>query len=90
MVSAAFNSKLNRFGAKLKAIFSSDVGHWDVPDMAKVLAESHELVTEELITEDDFRDFTFANAAELHASMNPEFFKGTVIEKDVEKLMAAK
>ena len=48
------------------------------------------MVTEELITEDDFKDFTFANAAELHASMNPDFFKGTVIEKDVEKLMAAK
>ena len=90
MVSAAFDGKLNRFGAKLKAIFSSDVGHWDVPDMAEVLAESHEMVTEGLITEDDFRDFTFANAAELHASMNPDFFKGTVIEKDVAKLMAAK
>ena len=90
MVSAAFDGRLNRFGAKLKAIFSSDVGHWDVPDMAEVLAESHEMVTEELITEDDFKDFTFANAAELHASMNPDFFKGTVIEKDVEKLMAAK
>jgi len=90
MVSAAFDGRLNRFGAKLKAIFSSDVGHWDVPDMAEVLAESFEMVTEELITEDDFYDFTFANAAELHASMNPDFFKGTIIEKDVEKLMAAK
>jgi predicted TIM-barrel fold metal-dependent hydrolase len=90
MVRAAFDPKLNRFGAKLKAIFSSDVGHWDVPDMSEVLAESYELVTDELITEDDFRDFTFANTAELHASMNPDFFKGTVVEKDVEKLMAAK
>ncbi|MDX1484016.1 MAG: amidohydrolase family protein [Alphaproteobacteria bacterium] len=88
MVAAAFSGKLNRFGAKLKAIFSSDVGHWDVPDMAEVLAESYELVSEDLITEDDFHAFTFANAAELHASMNPDFFKGTVIEKDVEKLMA--
>jgi predicted TIM-barrel fold metal-dependent hydrolase len=90
MVAAAFDGKLNRFGAKLKAIFSSDVGHWDVPDMAGVLAESYEMVTEARITEEDFRDFTFANTAELHASMNPDFFKGTVIENDVEKLMAGK
>jgi predicted TIM-barrel fold metal-dependent hydrolase len=90
MVACAFNPKLNRFGAKLKAIFSSDVGHWDVPDMAEVLAESYEMVTEELITEDDFRDFTFGNAAEIHASMNPDFFKGTAVEADVAKLMAGK
>ena len=48
------------------------------------------MVTEARITEEDFRDFTFANTAELHASMNPDFFKGTVIENDVEKLMAGK
>ncbi len=90
MVAAAFDPKLNRFGAKLKAIFSSDMGHWDVSDMAGVLAESYEMVTEGRISEDDYRDFTFANTAELHASMNPDFFKGTVIEKDVEKLMAGK
>ncbi len=89
MVSAAFNRTANRLGARLKAIFSSDVGHWDVPDRAEVLAESYELVEGGLITEDDFRDFTFSHTAELHAGMNPDFFKDTVIEKDVAKLMAA-
>jgi predicted TIM-barrel fold metal-dependent hydrolase len=88
MVSAAFNSKANRFGARLKAIFSSDVGHWDVPEMNEVLAESYELVDDGMISEDDFRDFTFANAAELHTSMNPNFFKGTVLEREVDKLIA--
>jgi predicted TIM-barrel fold metal-dependent hydrolase len=87
MVSAAFNTKANRFGAKLKAIFSSDVGHWDVPQMNEVLSEAHELVEHELITADDFRAFTFANVAEFHATMNPDFFKGTVIEKDVAKAL---
>ena len=88
MVATAFDSKLNRFGAKLKAIFSSDVGHWDVPQMNAVLAESYELVEHELIGADDFKHFVFANAAELHASMNQDFFKGTAVEQEVAKLMA--
>jgi hypothetical protein len=31
----------------------------------------------------DFREFTFTNAARLHARNNPDFFKGTVIEDEV-------
>ncbi len=56
--------------------------------MSEVLAESWELVEDGLITEADFRDFTFANAAELHTAMNPDFFKGTAIEHEVEALVA--
>ena len=33
-----------------------------------------------------FRDFIFANPAMLHAGMNPDFFKGTVVADDVEKV----
>src|SRR5688572_16844038 len=29
----AFDSKKNPYQARLQAIFSSDIGHWDVPDM---------------------------------------------------------
>ena len=90
MTSVAFNDKLNHFGIKLKAIFSSDIGHWDVPDLSKVLHEAWEMVEKELITEDDFRLFTFENTAEMHASMNPDFFKGTAVEDPVKKLMAKK
>jgi hypothetical protein len=36
--------KVNPFGARINAIFSSDVGHFDVPDMRMVLPEAHELV----------------------------------------------
>jgi hypothetical protein len=43
-----------------------------------VVEEAHELVDDGLITEEDFRDYTFANAATLYAGMNPDFFKGTV------------
>ena len=90
MAATAFNPRLNHFDARLKAMFGSDVGHFDVPDMTQVLAEAYELVEHELISQDDFRDFTFTNTAELHASMNPDFFKGTVVEHDVAKLMASR
>jgi hypothetical protein len=35
------------------------------------------------VTEQDFREFTFTNAARLHTRNNPEFFKGTAIERAV-------
>ena len=86
----AFDTKKNPFGARLNATFSSDIGHWDVPDMTEVLEEAYELFEEGLMTETDFRDFTFTNPAMLHAGMNPGFFKGTPIEGDVGKLLAAR
>ena len=30
-----------------------------------------------LISDDDFRDFTFVNPARLYAGTNPDFYKGT-------------
>src|SRR3954468_12018100 len=61
LVSLAFDSKKLPFGAKLKPLFSSDIGHWDVPDLREVLEEAHELVDHELITQEEFREFTFVN-----------------------------
>jgi hypothetical protein len=87
MVAWAFNSKVNPMGVKLKAMMSSDIGHWDVTDMNEVVEEAHELVDDGLITEEDFRDYTFTNAAMLYAGMNPDFFKGTVCEAAVAKLL---
>ena len=73
---------------RLKAMFGSDIGHWDVPDMTGVLEEAYELVEDGHIDEADFREFVFANPALLHARMNPDFFKGTVVEDAVAKLLA--
>ena len=67
--------KVNPFGARINAIFSSDVGHFDVPDMRMALPEAYELVEDGLITADDFRDFTFANAVRLWGTQNPAFSK---------------
>lgn len=85
----AFNTKVNPLGGRLRPIFSSDIGHFDVPEMTEVVAEAYELVEKGLITEEDFRDFMFTNPVSLYAGMNPDFFKGTVVENEVEKLLAA-
>ena len=49
----------------LRAMFASDLGHWDVPDARAVLPEAWELVERGLVTADDFRAFTFENALRL-------------------------
>jgi predicted TIM-barrel fold metal-dependent hydrolase len=72
---------------RLNPIFSSDVGHFDVTDMTEVLEEAYELVEHGLITEDNFREFTFMNAARLHTALNADFFKGTVVEDAVAKFV---
>ena len=82
----AFNTRVSPFGAKFKAIFSSDIGHWDVPDMREVVAEAYELVEKGLLTAEDFREFVFVNPVTLWTGMNPAFFKGTAVEKEVDNL----
>ena len=78
----------NPFGAKLGAIYSSDIGHWDVPDMTEVTEEAYELVEHGVITEEQFRDFVFTNPTTLWTGMNPDFFTGTVVEQQVNRLLA--
>jgi len=82
MNATAFASDVLPYGTKLQAIFGSDIGHFDVPDMERVLAEAHEPVEHGAISEADFRDFVFANGVRLHGSVNPAFFEGTAIEKE--------
>jgi hypothetical protein len=88
MTAWAFNTTVNPFGARLKAIFSSDIGHWDVPEMTEVVAEGHELVDKAVLSAEDFRDFVFTNPVTLWTAMNPDFFTGTVVEGEVKKLLA--
>jgi predicted TIM-barrel fold metal-dependent hydrolase len=85
----AFNRKANPMGARLNALFSSDIGHFDVPDMADVVPEAHELVEHGLLSDDDFRDFMFGNAVRFWGEVNPDFFKGTAVEKPAAELLAA-
>jgi len=71
---------------RLNPIFSSDVGHFDVLDMSEVLEEAWELVEHGMINEDEFRQFVFTNPARLHTALNPDFFKGTVVEGAIAKI----
>ena len=89
MNALAFDRRLNPFGARLRAIFSSDLGHFDVVDMREVVEEAFELVDEGLMDADDFRDFSFGNVVRLHGGMNPAFFRGTAVEREAEALLAS-
>jgi hypothetical protein len=84
----AFNTKLNRFGARLNVLFGSDISHWDVPDIREVVEEAYELVEKELITDEDLKDFVFGYPVSFYATLNQDFFKGTVVEGEVDKHLA--
>jgi hypothetical protein len=83
-----FNARVNPYGAKVKTLFGSDIGHFDVADMREVLPEAHELADEGLITERDFCDFVFTHPVEFWGGMNPDFFKGTRVEKEAAAALA--
>jgi predicted TIM-barrel fold metal-dependent hydrolase len=78
----AFNSSVNPYGARMRALLGSDIGHFDVVNMNKVLQEAYELVEDGLITEEDFREFVFTNPLRFWAEGNPDFFKDTVLEDE--------
>jgi predicted TIM-barrel fold metal-dependent hydrolase len=80
--------RANSFGARLGAVFGSDIGHFDVPDMTKVLPEAYELVEDKLIDERDFRDFVLVNPVKLWAGNNPNFFRGTAVEAAASSILA--
>jgi hypothetical protein len=88
MNAIAFNEDINPDGSRLRAMFASDIGHWDVPDFTGVLPEAWELIEDELVTRDQFSDFMFGNVARLFTGTNPDFFNGTAVESQVRQLLA--
>ncbi len=84
MTPVAFDPKY-RFG--VKPILGSDISHFDVVDAGEVLEEAWETVEHGLMTEENFHDFTFGHAVALHGGMNPDFFKGTVVESAAQQLL---
>jgi hypothetical protein len=83
----AFNTRANPLGARLNAIFSSDIGHFDVPEMTEVVPEAYEMVEDELATAADFRDFTFANVVRLFGRQNLRFFTGTRVAAAAKRVL---
>ncbi len=86
MNATAFDTRANPLGARLRPIFGSDIGHWDVPDMRGVLGEAWELVEEGLIDEQALREFVFENPARMLCEANPRYFEGTPVEGAVAAL----
>jgi hypothetical protein len=85
-VAAAFNDKANPLGAKINAIYSSDVGHWDVPDLTDALAAAHRLVDDGVLSEADFKAYVFENPYKLYTEANANFFKGTAVEAKLKNI----
>jgi predicted TIM-barrel fold metal-dependent hydrolase len=88
-IAYAFNTKVNPLGAELNAFWASDSGHWDVPDLTLVLAETWSLVERGALTEANFRDLVFTHPYNFFAGKNPDFFKGTQVEEKLAKRKAA-
>lgn len=87
LVSMAFDAEKS-FGKRLRVLFSSDIGHWDVPDMAGVLPEAYEQIEHGLLDVDQFRAFVFEDAVRFYTDTNPDFFAGTAVEADVARVLA--
>ncbi len=79
MNALAFQRTLLPHGIRLHAMFASDIGHWDVPDIREVVPEAWELVEHGLLDHDDFADFTYRGVARMLTDVNPAFFDGTVV-----------
>ncbi len=90
VTATAFDARMNPFGARLHALFGSDISHWDVPDMSEVLRESWQMVEHGLLTEEDYRDFVFNNPVWFYTRTNPRFFEGTSIEDSVSSFLAGR
>ncbi len=89
MNAVATESFSRHLGARMNAIYSSDLGHWDVRDMREVLQEAHELVDDDVASAADFRRMVFEAPVRLWTGGNPRFFDGTVIEKAARELTAS-
>jgi len=89
MSALAFDARMNPTGAKLNAIYSSDIGHFDIPDMRDAAEEAYEMVEDGLIGTDDFRAFVFTNPMRAKTDLNPDFFKGTRVEEAVASMLNA-
>jgi len=84
----AFNPRGIPFDARLKPLYGSDIGHWDVPDMSEIAEEAYELVRHGVIDEKSLRTFLFDNAIMFWTANNPDFFKGTTVQSAADRSRA--
>ena len=70
----------NPKGATLRTVLGSDIGHWDVTDIAAVVAESAAMIDKGVLTEAQWRAVVCDNPIEMFTRGNPTFFDGTPAE----------
>lgn len=58
-----------------------------MPDVAGVVAEAFEMVERGLLDAAAFEDFVFTNPVRFYTGTNPGFFKGTVVEAAVDRML---
>jgi predicted TIM-barrel fold metal-dependent hydrolase len=88
-VQRASHAQGNALDARLRPLFSSDAGHFDLPDMRTAVPASHALVERGLIDARTYAEFMFENAVRLFGGMNPAFFEGTRVEAEARAVLAA-
>ena len=84
----AFDRRCNPFETQLQPMFGSDIGHFDVSDMSRVLCEAHELVDDGVTAPEDFRRFVFENAVRLFGETNEDFFQGTAVAAEARAVLS--
>jgi hypothetical protein len=87
-VHRALDGSGNKRGVVLRPVFSSDIGHWDVPQLTDPVPSSWKLVESGRLSRPGYRQFTFELPARLHLAMNPAFFAGTSVEAATGSLLA--
>jgi len=81
MAGLAYDAKRLPGALPLRPIFSSDIGHWDVAHMHEVLPEAHEHLERGWMDKSQFRGFVCDNAVRMYREANPDFFRGTLLER---------
>jgi predicted TIM-barrel fold metal-dependent hydrolase len=88
-VASSLAAGRSRTGARLRPMLGSDIGHWDVPDVTRVLPEAYERVESGELAPKDFRAFVFDNPVALFAGGSPDFFEGTRVADAARRVAAA-
>ena len=74
-------------GARFDPEFRDAIAAERLKELTAAIKVAQELVDDDLITSQDFKEFMFWNPVELHARVNPDFFKGTRVEAAVDTFM---
>ncbi|HXN59206.1 MAG TPA: amidohydrolase family protein [Acidimicrobiales bacterium] len=87
LVAVSFDPRVNPLGATIPAFVGSDIGHWDVPNFDHPLQEAYEQIEHGLLTKEQFKDFTSANAVRFYGGDRSDFFAGTAVEAAAEAII---